>query len=81
MYFNNGWGTEKDYNKGIKWIRMAAEQGAPDSQHNIGHMYFKGWGVLQDYIYAHMWANLAASNSLPNSGEHFVKNLQAITEK
>ena len=44
MYFNNGWGTEKDYNKGSKWIRMAAEQGAPGSQHNIGHMYFKGLG-------------------------------------
>jgi hypothetical protein len=45
----------------MKWYRLAADQGNPNAQNNLGHMYRNGEGAPQDYVQAHMWFNLAAS--------------------
>jgi hypothetical protein len=34
-------------NEAIKWFRMAAEQGIPEAQFNIGFCYGNGDGVSQ----------------------------------
>ena len=41
--------------------RLAAEQGDPDAQFNLGRMYFEGLGVKQDWVLALMWTSLAAA--------------------
>lgn len=51
----------QDYGKAVRWFRMAAQQGMPDAQIELGQLYEKGLGVPQDYVMAHMWFNVAAS--------------------
>ena len=51
----------QDYAEAVKWYRLAADQGAPNAQSNLGLMYGKGQGVPQDYVRAHMWFNLSAA--------------------
>ncbi len=53
-------GVAQDYAEAAKWVRLAAEQGFPQAQHNLGVSYFLGRSVPQDYVAAHKWLNLAA---------------------
>ena len=50
MYFN-GDGLEQDYKTAVKCYTLAAEQGNPFAQYNLGLMY----GNAQNYVKAHMW--------------------------
>ncbi len=47
--YTNGEGVTQDYQKALKWYRLAAEQGHADAQNNLGVMYSYGDGVPQDY--------------------------------
>lgn len=51
----------QDYGKAARWFRLAAEQGMPDAQIELGQLYEQGLGVPQDFVMAHMWFNVAAS--------------------
>ncbi len=48
------------YTNAFKWFRLAAEQGLPIAEHNLGGLYFKGNGVPQDYKEALRWYQKAA---------------------
>lgn len=43
-----------------KWFRLAAEQGSPVAQSNLGLMYKYGWGVPELHKEANKWFDLAA---------------------
>ena len=45
------------------WIRMANE-GIPEAQNNVGHLYEEGFGVAQDYPKAMSWYRQAADQGL-----------------
>ena len=45
------------------WIRMAND-GVPQAQNNVGHLYEKGFGVAQNYTTAMKWYKLAADQGL-----------------
>ncbi|MBQ6971276.1 MAG: SEL1-like repeat protein [Synergistaceae bacterium] len=49
-----------DFGKAVKWYRLAAEQGHPLAQCNLGAMYHSGRGVRQDYSEAVKWYRLAS---------------------
>ena len=49
----------QDYGKAARWYRLAAEQGFPAAQANLGHQYQVGQGVPKNYIQALMWYKLA----------------------
>ena len=51
----------QDYTEAAKWYRLAAEQGDPQAQYNLGLAYAKGEGLTEDNVSAHMWLNLAAA--------------------
>jgi TPR repeat protein len=42
------------------WFRLAALQGLPKAQHNIGMLYHNGWGVPKDRVEAVAWYLKAA---------------------
>jgi TPR repeat protein len=44
----------------MEWTRLAAEQGHPTSQFELGSMYVRAIGVEQDYKQAMKWWRLAA---------------------
>ena len=62
-----GQGVPQDYGEAAKWYRLAAEQGNPTAQSNLGSMYYSGQGVPQDYVQAYMWVDLAASRFPPSA--------------
>ena len=56
---------------------MAAEQGVPEAQFNLGYKYATGEGIPKDYIQAYAWFNIAAAQ-----GEETAKeNLENITNE
>jgi TPR repeat protein len=67
--YDKGKGVSQNYNTAVKWYTLAAEQGNPAAQFNLGVMYDKGEGVIQYYVRAHMWGNLGASNGNENGAK------------
>ena len=49
-----GRGVLQDETEGVRWYRLAAEQGYALAQVSLGFMYGMGRGVPQDYVAAHM---------------------------
>ena len=53
-------GAPKDYEKAVKYYRLAAEQGHAGAQCNLGFCYDEGQGVTQSYTEAVKYYRLAA---------------------
>ena len=53
-----------DYAEAVRWDRVAAEQGAPEAEFNLGVAYAKGEGVVQDDVEAARWYRQAADQGL-----------------
>ena len=49
MLYFYGDGVPKDYDQGLKWLRLAAGQNLPFAQSNLGSLYAQGIGVKKDY--------------------------------
>ena len=50
-----------DYATALREFRMAAEQGDPVAQFDLGIMYETDQGVQKDLVQAYMWLSLAAA--------------------
>jgi hypothetical protein len=57
--------TERDCGEAFKWYGLAAEQGDPDAQNNLGSMHLNGMGVPKDAAKAVAWYRKAAKQGLP----------------
>jgi uncharacterized protein len=60
-------GTEslpQDYTKAADWYRLAALQGHPQAQANLGRLYAAGAGVPRDLAEAFRWTRMAAENGI-----------------
>jgi TPR repeat protein len=55
----NGYGLVENHAQAAQWFRLAAEQGHPDAQFNIGRMHLDGDGVPQDAFEAYRWIGLS----------------------
>jgi uncharacterized protein len=51
-----GQGVPQNSREASKWYRLAADQGRPDAQYQLGHLYYK----QDDYSEAAKWFRLAA---------------------
>ena len=58
--YANGEGVPQDYGEGVRWYRLAADQGFASAQYNLSGMYLNGRGVPQDDGEAVRWHRLAA---------------------
>ena len=67
--YGKGQGVPQDYKTAVKWYTLAAEQGFPLAQCNLGLRYPRGQGVIQDNIYAHIWWNIVASSGKSDVSE------------
>jgi len=66
LYFD-GLGVKKDFKEGVKWFRMAADQGSPEAQGKLGIAYQLGKGDLpKDYKEAANWYRKAAEQGAYN---------------
>ena len=65
--YENGKGIGKDDQQAAYWYRLAAEQGVPHAQSNLGRMYSEGRGVARDKLEAVKWFQKAAERGLPQA--------------
>jgi TPR repeat protein len=61
LYYN-GRGVPKNLQDAVKWYRMAAAQGDPKAQYNLGFMYANGEGVPKNLPRGYMWWSLSSNN-------------------
>lgn len=60
LYYLNGYGTEKDINIGLKWLKVAAERGYLGAQYQLGLCYFEEKFGIKNLQEAMKWFSLAA---------------------
>ena len=53
--------VKQDQAAGMNWLLMAANQGEPQAQYEVGLGYWKGRGVKADPIAAYMWLDLCSA--------------------
>ena len=58
--YAHGEGVRQDCAEGLKWYRLAADQGDVVSQANLGTIYFRGECAPRDYAEALKWYRLSA---------------------
>ena len=58
--FLGGEGVVVNYQKALKWYKMAAKEGHPEAQFNLGWMYYYGRGVTKNNHLAAMWLKKAS---------------------
>ncbi len=51
--------TQKKYDEGIRYFRLAAEAGDPTGQTSLGIAHYYGWGVSRDIAEARRWLTKA----------------------
>jgi len=78
--YESGKGVREDHEEAVRWYRVAAEQGYPQAQSNLGRMYALGQGIAQDYIQAYMWYTLAAFQLTGDDREKIVRVRDLIGE-
>ncbi|GAB1367096.1 hypothetical protein MASR1M36_19670 [Candidatus Cloacimonadaceae bacterium] len=79
----NGKGVAVDYNKALKYWKMAADQNDTTAQFNIGAMYYQGLGVNESKAESYFWMLLASSygngDAVPNV-VHLTSRLSETTK-
>ena len=78
--YSFGLGVVPNYQYGVQWYALAAEQGHALAQYNLGRLYYLGKGVPESLIYAHMWAKQASSNGFMISTEFTEMLTELMTE-
>ncbi|WP_027184524.1 tetratricopeptide repeat protein [Desulfovibrio inopinatus] len=59
----NGDGLPQDYNKGVQWLKLAAEKNNAFAQFDLARVYLVGFGEFKkNKKTAYFWANLAAAH-------------------
>jgi len=66
MYYS-GEGVEMDKRKAFNYFELAADQGNPHAQFNLGIMYYSGEGVEMDKRKAFNYYKLAADHGHPDA--------------
>jgi TPR repeat protein len=62
-----GRGLAKEQAEAAKWFRLAAEQGEPLAQYDLGQRYERGLGIPADPAEAYKWHSLAATHGIPDA--------------
>jgi TPR repeat protein len=66
-YFMGRFGVDKDRAEGVRWYRLAAEQGYAEAQNALGAVYAQGLGVERNTAEAVKWLRKAAAQGNPYS--------------
>src|SRR5256885_4391856 len=56
LMYDMGQGVLQNHGEAVDWYRLAADQGRPDAQYQLGHLYYKH----EQYAEAAKWFRLAA---------------------
>lgn len=67
LYYHALAGEVRDFDRAFRWFTLAADQGNPDAQFNLGVLYQFGQGVPVDPAKAVFWYRQAAQAGQPNA--------------
>jgi TPR repeat protein len=62
--YAGGFGVPQDQGQALHWYRLAADQGLPQAQYEMGRIYQLGLGVPRDYALAAQWHRRAADQGI-----------------
>jgi len=57
--------NRSDYAEALRLFRLAADQGHPIGQFQLGVLYSNGFGVTRDYVEGYKWMSLSAAQRYP----------------
>jgi TPR repeat protein len=66
IWFVNGVGGERDFDKGFTWLRVAAVRGNVVAQNKLAHLYINALGTRPDPVEAAKWYVLSRRAGLPD---------------
>ena len=67
LYEKGAHGFDKNLHKAYAWRKRSAEQGFPESQHNLAIMYEDGKGIPQNFTQAIFWYKKAGEQGLSDA--------------
>ncbi len=67
--YSVGRGVTHDYNEGVKWLTLSAEQGLASAEFSLANLYIAGQGVERDFAKAINLLRSAANKEDKNSQE------------
>lgn len=79
-YFK-GLGVPMNYAEALTWERLAADQGYPDAEADLGYAYETGKAVSLDYIAAFAWYSRASSHGDRRASERRKSLSRLMTHK
>ena len=59
LFYLNGYGCGKDYNKAFYWTKRAANHGDKDAMNNLSSFYSQGIGTDKNLDKAEYWKDKA----------------------
>lgn len=66
LWYVNGIGGERDYDKGFEWMRIAALRGNVVAQNKLAHLYINALGTRPNPVEAAKWYVLSRRAGLPD---------------
>ena len=69
LMYIRGEGIEKNDQRALHWLNLAAEQRLASAQYLLGLAYAEGHGVQADKVKAYMWYEIAAAMDYENAVE------------
>jgi TPR repeat protein len=67
IWFVNGIGGDRDYDKGFEWLRIAALRGNVVAQNKLAHLYINALGTRPDPVEAAKWYVLSRRAGLQDA--------------
>lgn len=82
VWFVNGIGGERDYDKGFEWLRIAAHRGNVVAQNKLAHLYINALGTRPNPVEAAKWYVLSRRAGLQDPElEDFYLGINEETQK
>lgn len=68
IWYVNGVGGERDYDKGFEWLRIAAMRGNVVAQNKLAYLYINALGTRPNPVEAAKWYVLSRRAGLQDAG-------------
>ncbi|WP_165217836.1 tetratricopeptide repeat protein [Affinirhizobium pseudoryzae] len=82
LWYVNGVGGDRDYDKGFEWMRIAAMRGNVVAQNKLAHLYINALGTRPNPVEAAKWYVLSRRAGLPDPAlEDFYLGIEEDQQK
>jgi TPR repeat protein len=76
--YNDGRGVDRQPDRALLWIELAANQGLLEAQYALGLLYYNGTGTERDDVIALKWFEVAAGYGHTSSAANIASLAQTM---